>query len=81
MLNRAEDLDPAPMFRKPEARLGASTRSTGDPHKLIVPRTRLDTRTNFFTVRMVEKWNNLPVELKSAKIFAQFKSGLIKFLG
>ena len=53
----------------------------GDPHKLIVPRTRLDTRTNFFTVRVVDKWNNLPVELKSAKNFAQFKSGLNKFLG
>ena len=29
MLNRAGDLDPTPMLRKPEARLGSSTRSTG----------------------------------------------------
>ena len=83
MLNEAGELDPPTLFKlkKQQARLGVATMSTGDPHKLVKPRTRLKTRTNFFTVRVVEKWNNLPVELKSVKNFQQFKSGLTKFLG
>ena len=81
MLNGAGDLDPATLFKRPEARTGVATRSTGDPHKLVMPRTRLETRTNFFTVRVVEKWNNLPRELKTAKNVQQFKRGLTNFLG
>ena len=81
MLNGAGDLDPAILFKRPEARTGVATRSTGDPHKLVMPRTRLETRTNFFTVRVVEKWNNLPRELKTAKNVQQFKRGLTNFLG
>ena len=84
MLNGAGDLDPAILFKRPEARTGVATRSTGDPHKLVMPtlpRTRLETRTNFFTVRVVEKWNNLPIELKTAKNVQQFKRGLTNFLG
>ena len=83
MLNEAGELDPPTLFKlkKQQARLGVATRSTGDPHKLVKPRTRLKTRTNYFTVSVVEKWNNLPVELKSVKNFQQFKSGLTKFLG
>ena len=74
-------MDPAKLFKRPEARTGVATRSTGDPHKLVMPRTRLETRTNFFTVRVVEKWNNLPRELKTAKNVQQFKRGLTNFLG
>ena len=81
MLNGAGDLDLAILFKRPEARTGVATRSTGDPHKLVMPRTRLETRTNFFTVRVVEKWNNLPRELKTAKNVQQFKRGLTNFLG
>ena len=30
LTNKAGDLDPAKLFKKPEARLGVATRSTGD---------------------------------------------------
>ena len=43
--------------------------------------SRLETRRNFFTVRVVEKWNALPAELKSAANLHGFKKGLSDLLG
>ena len=54
------ELNPENLFKKPKIRTGAVTRSADDPHHLPTPRTRLEIRKNFFTVRIVEKWNALP---------------------
>ena len=73
MINQTGELNPTTLFKKAEVRLGVTTRSTaGDPHKLVMPRSKLEVRKNFFTVRIIDKWNNLPVELKAAKNLQQF---------
>ena len=81
MLTMTGSLDPDTMFKKVEARQGVATRSTRDENRLQAPRTRLETRRNFFTVRVVEKWNALPAELKSAANLHGFKKGLSDLLG
>ena len=69
------------LFKKPKTRTGAVTRSADDPHHLPTPRTRLEIRKNFFTVRIVEKWNALPIEIKSLGKIQHFKRALNDYLG
>ena len=57
------ELNPENLFKKTKTRTGVVTRSADDPHHLPAPRTRLEIRKNFFTVRIIEKWNVLPEEL------------------
>ena len=52
---------------------GRETRAAADPHSLRMPPARLDLRRNFFSQRVVEKWNNLPSAVKDSKSVKQFK--------
>ncbi len=40
---------------------------------LVRPRTRLEVRGNFFSVRVVEDWNSVPDEIKMARSEGHFK--------
>ena len=75
------ELNPENLFKKPKTRTGAVTRSADDPHHLPTPRKRLEIRKNFFTVRIVEKWNALPIEIKSLGKIQHFKRALNDYLG
>ena len=81
MMNKYGVLDPDKLFTKVEAREGVATRAAGNPHRLRAPRAKLETRTHFFIVRVVDKWNALPTELKSAANLQRFKHGLNNLLG
>ena len=41
---------------------------------LYMPKSKKENRANFFTIRVVEKWNALPEEVKAAKSVNSFKS-------
>ena len=41
---------------------------------LYKPKTKSELRSNFFTVRVVRIWNDLPDEIKEAKSVTAFKS-------
>jgi hypothetical protein len=55
------------------------TRSAGDGLKLRQPFARTDRRKNFFTVRVCEKWNKLPLDIRKSKNIGQFKKCLRAF--
>ena len=74
-------LNPEDLFRKPETRTGVATRSADDPHFLQIPKTKLEIRKNSFTVRIIDKWNALPHEMKSLEKIHQFKRALNNYLG
>ena len=74
-------LNPEDLFRKPETRTGVATRSADDPHFLKIPKTKLEIRKNSFTVRIIDKWNALPHEMKSLEKIHQFKRALNNYLG
>jgi ribonuclease P/MRP protein subunit RPP40 len=40
---------------------------------LVKPRTRLEVRSNFFSIRVVEEWNKVPEKIKLARSVGQFK--------
>jgi hypothetical protein len=51
----------------------ARTRQAAGAMNLYKPRTRLDVRSNFFSVRTVDSWNSLPEEIKMARSVGHFK--------
>ena len=67
------DVDSATWF-SPATDSGRATRVTADPLNVRVKHGRLDTRRNFFSVRVSEPWNKIPTECKQQKTVAGFKS-------
>ena len=56
------------------------TRARMCPFNIIPTRARLEVRTNFFSLRVVEKWNGLPDSMKECLSLAAFKNNLKKLL-
>jgi hypothetical protein len=52
------------------------TRAAADGLRLVQPFARTDRRKNFYTVRVCEMWNKLPLELRKTKSVGQFKKNL-----
>jgi hypothetical protein len=55
------------------------TRAAADGLRFVQPFARTDRRKHFFTVRVCEQWNKLPLELKKSKNLGQFKKNLRSF--
>ena len=55
-----------------------STRSAADPLNIAVRSGRLDLRRNFFSIRVIESWNEIPPDLKSVESAARFRAGYKK---
>ena len=55
-------------------RTGLPTRNSSDPNNLVISHSRTDIRKNFFSNRVIAKWNELPHNLKNANTVNQFKS-------
>ena len=56
------------------------TRNQAEPLNLIRSRSNLDIRKNFYTVRIVEQWNNIPSIIKHLPNVKQFKQKLIDWM-
>ena len=67
-------------FRDSNSRATRSTVTVTDDQQharedvLFMSSVRLDTRKNFFTVRVVNRWNEIPDEIKSQKSINSFKN-------
>ena len=53
-----------------------STRLQTDPLNIIKPRSNLEVRKNFFTVRIADLWNAVPSDLKNARNVNVFKKSV-----
>ena len=51
------------------------TRATASGYNLVIPRSNLETRKNFFTNRTPKIWNDLPDSIKTAESLNSFKIG------
>jgi len=62
IMRRRGNLDPETWFAKPDGlRL---TRSAADPLLKKKKYGRQEVRSNFFSIRVIEPWNGLPVEMR-----------------
>ena len=52
------------------------TRSNDCPLNIVIKRSRLDIRRNFFSARVAEQWNSLPTDLKEWNSLNMFKGNL-----
>jgi len=81
ILNGISDVDPAALFTlNTTADGGRVTRLAADPLSVKIAPARLEIRKNFFSVRVCEKWNNLPSEVKKCKKVKQFKMAYKRLL-
>ncbi len=74
ILHNEYDLDKTVFFKPP-----ADARTRGHPHKIFKERVVTSTRSNFFTSRVVELWNELPVDVVTAANIDSFKENLDRF--
>ena len=48
--------------------------------QIALPKSNLNIRKNFFTLRVVQAWNDLPLKLRQKSTLISFKKGLDNFL-
>ena len=53
-----------------------TTRNTECPVNIISKRCNLEIRRHFFSLRIIESWNNLPVDIKMCNSLSMFKANL-----
>jgi len=70
ILNGIDRADVKFDFRKDES--VQNTRSVSEGH-LVLPKFKTNIRKNFFTVRVCENWNNLPLEIRNSEDVPSFK--------
>ena len=80
-LHCKDDVEAATWFSTPNSNpAGISTRHQRNPWNISQPETtsrpgqRLDLRKYFWSMRSVEPWNNLPLDIKSAESLNAFKN-------
>jgi hypothetical protein len=60
---------------------GVMTRQAADPLNVKIPVARLEVRKNFFSVRVCEKWNSIPSEIKNQQKCEKLQVSLQEILG
>ncbi len=50
------------------------TRAAADPLRLKIPANRLEVRKNFFSQRVPEQWNKIPLGVRESATAAAFKA-------
>ena len=77
ILTHKEDVDPADWFAM-ASQAARVTRTAADPLNVIVKHGQLDTRRNFFSVRVTEDWNRVPSDIKKMRAVEGFKNAYAK---
>ena len=68
-------------FEKMENAEFRTTRLTADPNNLKVKAVhRTEIRRNFFSYRVINKWNSLPSDIKNSTNIKQFKRQYDEFI-
>jgi hypothetical protein len=68
IIHGINNVSPDTWFRRVD-----STVCCADPLNLRLQTSRLETRRNFFSTRVVEAWNAIPSEIKNSKNVHMFK--------
>ena len=71
IVNKVDSDDPDHWFTRADTR--RPTRQVDGKDRLLPVRTQHEFRRNFFSVSVIEEWNNLPDNVKEAANVGQFK--------
>lgn len=74
---REIDFSPEPLFKEDHKKSATRTSAKSNFSKEV---PKLDLRKNFFTQKVVNHWNNLPMEVQNAPSLNVFKTKLKRFL-
>ena len=77
ILTHKEDVDPADWFAM-SSQAARVTRTAADPLNVIVTHGQLDTRRNFFSIRVTEDWNRVPSDIKKMRSVEGVKNAYAK---
>lgn len=74
VLNGDVDVDPSNLFSLASEASPKITRQTSSLSNLAPGSCKLDIRKNFFSVRIVNSWNNLPVSIRASSTTDKFNA-------
>ena len=74
ILHRVEDIDPSTLFSLSADVASRNTRQSSDPLNIVKPASRLEIRRNFFSVRVCDSWNALPLDIRMSGTLNSFKN-------
>ena len=73
ILREVDNVDKNPWFTVRAEEGGHGTRATLGGLNIVGKRSRLEICRNFFSQRVVDKWNGLSLETRQAKSIGEFK--------
>ena len=78
IVRKFDDVDPTTWFQLVGDNPARVTRTTSDPMNIVHPNSRLNIRKNFFSNRVITKWNEIPSEIKMPSSIIASKSYIKK---
>ena len=81
ILHEQDDVKLSTWFIMASDQQGQTTRHTSNLLNIAKPKAKLEVRANFFSVRCVQCWNNLPIKLRSATSVNEFKIAYDNHIG
>ena len=72
IVHRQSGLTPETWFEMAGAR--RNTRSAADPLNIVVKHGRLDVRRQFFSIRVIDGWNEIPPDVKAEEKASRFRA-------
>ena len=79
-LNKVDNVNPDIWFKTVGENPARVTRLSNYVLNLVKSRSRLDVRSQFFSQRVVDKWNSLPTDVKTKPSINSFKNALDNYL-
>ena len=74
MLDNIDKVDETTWFTRVDNSHNRVTRLAADPYNLVKKRANNELYKNFFSRRVIDSWNNLPSDIKSARNINIFKA-------
>ena len=78
ILKNVDSVNKETWFKQVPEERSHKTRATEGGHNIVRVNSKLEVRRNFFSQRVAEKWNALPLNLKSCKSVKEFRALLMK---